>query len=150
MILRIPCIAAAFLLASLTSFSLSAQTATLPNSTGPHRLQPGAPSNPAATGHPLRMRSNPAFAVLQQIGKKRAAAGVAPRSLARTAADSAATVGFPGFVQAPWVAGRQSTDTSGTMSAVSADFNGDGKADLASIQNDGTVNVLLSSPTGSF
>jgi Bacterial Ig-like domain (group 3)/FG-GAP-like repeat len=151
MILRILRTAAALVLVSLTSFPLFAQTATLSNSTGTHRLQPGAPSNLAATGHPLRMRSNPAFAVLQQIAKKRAAAGVAPRPLAKAvAADSTSAVGFPGFVQAPWVPGRQSTDTSGTMSAVSADFNGDGKADLASIQNDGTVNVLLSSSTGSF
>jgi hypothetical protein len=115
-----------------------------------HRLKP-ADSFAASAASILRMKTNPVSTMLQQLARKRGQTATAvPSHGSLVPADSSTSMTFPGYVQAPWTAARQSTDTSNTISAVSADFNGDGKSDVASIQNDGTVNVLLSSTGGDF
>jgi hypothetical protein len=57
------------------------------------------------------------------------------------------SVSFPGFVATPFLS-INNGDNSSTYDSVSADFNGDGKIDIATVQVDGTLNVILN--PGSF
>ncbi len=134
-----------------TVFTSSAQTPSTPRTPQLHNLQPGTPATLAAnSAHPRKMLGNPASAVLQQIRKKQTP-GAGALSLAHPRpADAGQSASFPGFVQAPWASIGASGDSSNAHSAVTADFNGDGKPDLATIQDDGTLNVLLSSSTGNL
>jgi hypothetical protein len=56
-------------------------------------------------------------------------------------------VDFPGLAGTPSVAATLASDTSPVVASLSMDVNQDGKTDLVTVQNDGTVNVLLSSGT---
>lgn len=51
-------------------------------------------------------------------------------------------VNFPGFVSVPF-ATINNGDSNATFDSVSADFNNDGNIDIATIQVDGTINVIL-------
>jgi hypothetical protein len=57
---------------------------------------------------------------------------------------------FPGFRAAPFIYGSQPSNTSSIATSVTADFNNDGKPDLATIQQDGTVNVFLNPGNADF
>jgi len=65
------------------------------------------------------------------------------RSQAAPAGTSAGgAFSFPGFVSTPFLT-LNNGDFNSTFDSVSADFNNDGKMDIATIQDDGTVNVIL-------
>ena len=78
-------------------------------------------------------------------------AGARPRSApagtraAATGVDGS-NVNFPGFVSAPFMTIKDG-DTYTADSSVTADFNNDGKMDVATIKIDGTINVLLNPGT---
>jgi hypothetical protein len=69
---------------------------------------------------------------------------------------STTTPNFGGFLSAPYVPARLESScivdpyNCGVAAAVTADFNKDGKPDVAVIQFDGTLNVLLNNGSGSF
>jgi Bacterial Ig-like domain (group 3)/FG-GAP-like repeat len=56
-------------------------------------------------------------------------------------------VNFPGFVSAPFVSFNNG-DSQRTFSSVTADFNSDGYPDVATVQTDGTLNVVLNPGPG--
>jgi Bacterial Ig-like domain (group 3)/FG-GAP-like repeat len=56
-------------------------------------------------------------------------------------------VNFPGFVSAPFVSFNNG-DSQRTFSSVTADFNNDGYPDVATVQTDGTLNVVLNPGSG--
>ena len=68
----------------------------------------------------------------------------------------ATTPAFGGYQNAPYYAARISAPLAsgsifnGVAASVTADFDKDGKADLAIVQEDGTLNVLLNDGTGAF
>jgi Bacterial Ig-like domain (group 3)/FG-GAP-like repeat len=147
--------ASVFTLATFIALASWAQGPHTPKSAAPNAVGKLAPNGTLAaiknSTRPLRMRGNPASQFLQKMNAKRPAATSATRAATSPRGfDVSSAIGFPGFVQAPWAVFGQAGDTSRPHSSVSADFNGDGKADLASIEDDGTVNVLLSSPTGNL
>ena len=53
------------------------------------------------------------------------------------------SLNFPGFFAAPDVLASASTDVTSLFVSVTGDFNHDGKPDIATIRNDGTLSVLL-------
>jgi hypothetical protein len=91
----------------------------------------------------------------KHLAKARAAAqhaGSARASMAGATSSKATglAANFPGFRMAPMVKGSNPSDPNSTFISLSADVNKDGKADLVSVQNDGTVNVMLNPGTGKF
>jgi hypothetical protein len=61
------------------------------------------------------------------------------------ATDAAASVNlnFPGFYTAPYIFASPAVGTSALSTSVTGDFDHDGKPDIATINMDGTVNVIL-------
>lgn len=68
-----------------------------------------------------------------------------PTRAAATGVDGS-SVNFPGFVNAPFTTIRDG-DSYPAYSSVTADFNNDGKMDVATIKIDGTISVLLNPGT---
>ena len=52
---------------------------------------------------------------------------------------------FASFKSSPFVSATMTSDPSPVVASLSMDVNQDGKMDLVTVQNDGTVNVLLGS-----
>jgi hypothetical protein len=71
-------------------------------------------------------------------------------SAAVAATSSSLGINFPGFQLSPMVKGNNPADPTSTFISLTADVNKDGKPDLITVQNDGTVNVLLNPGTGKF
>ena len=75
-----------------------------------------------------------------------------PRATAQ--ANGVATPNFGGYVNSPLYAGRTTASLAsdifdtGVIAALTADFNKDGKADIAVLQEDGTLNILMNDTTG--
>jgi hypothetical protein len=72
------------------------------------------------------------------------------RSAAQVATSSGIAANFPGFQLSPMVKGNNPADPNTTFISLTADVNKDGKPDLITVQNDGTVNVLINPGTGKF
>ena len=86
-----------------------------------------------------------ARAASPQVGTARA---LMPKTTSSKATGLAAN--FPGFRLAPMVKGNNPSDPNSTFISLTADVNKDGKPDLVTVQNDGTVNVLINPGTGKF
>jgi hypothetical protein len=62
-------------------------------------------------------------------------------------------VNFPGYAAAPFVAAAPASEVSQAnllYASVNGDFNKDGRQDIATINTDGTLNVILNSGSGDF
>jgi hypothetical protein len=68
---------------------------------------------------------------------------VSGHALPSASAAGSAMLNFPGFFAAPYVSTSQLADATPLFASVTGDFNHDGKPDIATINTDGTVNVLL-------
>lgn len=75
---------------------------------------------------------------------------------AQATANYVTSPNFGGYVNAPIFDGRTTASTAtgafdnGVTAEVAADFNNDGKADVAVLQQDGTMNILLGNGSGSL
>jgi len=84
--------------------------------------------------------------LLKQWATQRAQAQTA-RPQAQTASES---LNFPGYTGAPFIAAAPVSDSNRIFVSINGDFNKDGKQDIATINNDGTLNVILNSGAGDF
>ncbi len=86
---------------------------------------------------------------MSQLMKQSPAKRLSARRLNKTFASGigGTNVNFPGFVAAPFLT-INNGDPNPTFASVSADFNNDGNVDVATIQADGVVNVILNPGTG--
>lgn len=81
-------------------------------------------------------------------------ATAAPRSTHAMDASSVATPNFGGYINAPMFAGRNTASLAsgifdtGTTVELEADFNKDGKPDVAVLQEEGTLNILIGDGAG--
>jgi hypothetical protein len=120
-------------------------------------LHPAAPARAAS----IKKARTPAERLLVPVLKKRLAASstraksaAMPRPL--DTGISGTTPNFGGFLDAPFYPARLDasclTDpyNCGVAAAVTADFNQDGKPDIAVLQYDGTLNILLNTGSGAF
>ncbi len=98
--------------------------------------------------------------LLPELKKRLAAsstrAASVPRSNAQETGISSATPNFAGFLDAPFYPARLEASclvdpfTCAASIAVTGDFNKDGKADVAVLQEDGTLNILLNTGNGAL
>jgi len=98
--------------------------------------------------------------LLPAIEKRAAASSARAKSAAQPRAldtgVSSAMADFGGFLAAPYYPARLDASclvdpyTCGVTVAVTADFNQDGKPDIAVLQEDGTLNILLNTGNGAF
>jgi hypothetical protein len=100
--------------------------------------QPFSPGIPQADLAKLLSKSNPAQ-IPTGIGMKAAAKP--------EAANPTLPVNFPGFGGTPFVPAALPSDSSVVVASLAIDVNKDGKMDLVTVQNAGTVNVLLGDGT---
>ena len=153
--------ALSFIVLLLSSLPLLAQAAgsvavpvSLAQTTAARKAAAGKDADLSGKVHPRSFGKSPATLLLQQLNTRRSAAGLrsssAPTPARAKPHSEGAGASFVGFLQVPFIPGRQPGDTSQVRSSVTADFNGDGKADVASIQSDGTLNVFLSPAQGDF
>ena len=59
-------------------------------------------------------------------------------------------INFPGFYAAPFVSGTAFTDSTRLQNSVVADFNGDGKPDVAAVQLSGMLNIIANDGSGNL
>ncbi len=87
--------------------------------------------------------------LLKQWAAARAQAGTGPwpQDQKTSASDG---VNLPGYVAAPFIAAAPPSDKNLIYVSVNADFNKDGKQDIATINTDGTLNVVLNTGSGDF
>jgi len=57
---------------------------------------------------------------------------------------------FPGYAGAPFITAAPLSDANHIFVSINGDFNKDGKQDIATINNDGTLNVILNGGSGDF
>ena len=133
-------------LGAVALLALCCVTSSPSQQTGPRPAQ-GAPVKSAQSHGAERnpqLRSPFDRVIAPLLARQWSAAG---RSTARAAVSAAqgstgSSVNFPGFVAAPFLSFDQG-DSSPAYASVSGDFNGDGYADIASLQTDGTLNIVL-------
>lgn len=135
---------------------LAAVSQTKPETVSPHRT---AVHTTAATPRPPSRtpldRSFRPYLDARLAAKKGSSAGQSAHAAAFEGSTTAAgQPNFGGYVDAPYYPARLEpscvTDpfNCGTTVELTADFNKDGKPDIAVLQNDGTVNILLNNGTG--
>lgn len=118
-----------------------------------------APPTPASSSLPTNKRQQ-MLSPFQRViaphlaaavtGKRSTAAGaIKPRAKAAAAGGLNGALNFPGFISAPFLTLHDGSasgyDVAGT---VTADFNHDGKPDVAVVKQDGTISVILSPGPG--
>jgi len=86
----------------------------------------------------------------RQPSLSRKSSDAAKRNLGSQAAISGdnsdpVNLNFPGFFTAPYISASPITDATPLFVSVTGDFNHDGKPDIATINEDGRVNVMLNS-----
>ncbi len=137
-------------MAGMTTLCGGAATASK-QANSPTAVQAGTQAKPAATQKPIsggrRVASPFDRVIAPYLPKATSPAAATTPAKARPFDRSAVTgtgggVNFPGFVSVPF-ATINNGDASATFDSVSADFNNDGNIDIATIQVDGTVNVIL-------
>jgi len=86
--------------------------------------------------------------LLSKVHPSQIPTGIGMKSAAKAAsANPSLPVNFPGFAGTPSVGATLAGDASPVVASLSMDVDQDGKTDLVTVQNDGTVNVLLGSGT---
>jgi hypothetical protein len=105
----------------------------------------------ALSGTPYSRTFGP---LMKQWAAARSQAGTAsPRTTAKSQAQNTPAsdgVSMPGYVAAPFIAAAPLSDANRIFASVNGDFNKDGKQDIATINTDGTLNVILNGGSGDF
>jgi hypothetical protein len=110
----------------------------------------GSPAKPKFGTTPYERVLQPiAQTLLRKAYEAHLPTGIAKDAKAKAAAaNPTLPVNFPGLEGSPSVAAALAGDPSPVVASLSIDVNQDGTMDLVTVQNDGTVNVLLG--TGTF
>jgi hypothetical protein len=106
-------------------------------------------TGPSGWGSPYDRFMKP---TTQRLLAKARAAGMSATLQPHAAASGGSnlSVNFPGFLETTAVQGNNPSDVNVTWVSLTADVNKDGKPDVITVQNDGSVNVLLNPGTGKF
>jgi hypothetical protein len=110
----------------------------------------GTTSKGSTTGGWQSTRNRALNAATQRLMEKARAMSLPATLKSKAASTSTTGVNFPGFQQAASALANNPADANVAWVSLSADVNKDGKADLITLQNDGSVNVLLNPGNGSL